>query len=75
MNPKLLAPGPNGEPIMREGSIVDREQFELMKDEYYRLRGWDVTTGLQTEMKLAELGLADVAHELKKTNLIRQNRT
>lgn len=71
MNPKLLVPGPDGKPIAREGSVVDRGQFESMKDEYYRLRGWDVATGLQTEAKLTELGLADVARELKKMNLTR----
>ena len=69
MNPKLLAPGPDGQPITRKDSVVDRGQFELMKDEYYRLRGWDVATGLQTESKLIELGLADVAGELRKMNL------
>jgi aldehyde:ferredoxin oxidoreductase len=71
MNPKLLAPGPDGQPITREGSVVDRGQFELMKDEYYRLRGWDVITGLQTESKLTELGLVDVARELRRVNLTR----
>lgn len=71
MNLKLLAPGPDGQPITREGSVVDRGQFELMKDEYYRLRGWDVITGLQTESKLTELGLVDVARELRRVNLTR----
>jgi len=70
-NPKILVPGPDGQPITRKGSVVDRGQFELMKDEYYRLRGWDVATGLQTESKLTELGLADVARELRKVNLTR----
>ena len=71
MNPELLAPGPDGQPITRKGSVVDRGQFELMKDEYYRLRGWDVITGLQTESKLTELGLVDVARELRRVNLTR----
>jgi aldehyde:ferredoxin oxidoreductase len=71
LNPKLLAPGPSGQPIMRKGSVLDRNRFELMKDEYYRLRGWDVATGLPTESKLAELGLTDVASELRKLNLTR----
>lgn len=71
MNPKLLAPGPDGQPITRKGSVVDRGQVELMKNEYYRLRGWDVVTGLQTKSKLTELGLVDVARELTKVNLTR----
>ena len=29
-------------------------------DEYYRLRGWDVTTGWPTREKLNELGLGGV---------------
>lgn len=69
MNPELLAPGPNLQPITRRGSVLKRHDFELMKDEYYRLRGWDVTTGLQTEWKLAELGLDEVASELRKAHL------
>lgn len=71
MNPELLVPGPDGQPVTRRGSVLDRDQFELMKDEYYRLRGWDVATGLPTEAKLTELGLADVAQELGKAKLTR----
>ena len=71
MNPKLLVPGPGGNPASKDGSVLDREQFELMKDEYYQLRGWDVATGFQTESKLTELGLKDVAAELKRMNLTR----
>lgn len=71
MNPKLLVPGPDGQPVSREGSVLERSRFETMKDEYYRLRGWDIATGLPTESKLIELGLADVAAELKKLKLTR----
>ena len=71
INPDLLVPGPDKQSITKEGSVLDRGQFELMKDEYYRLRGWDVGTGLQTEARLCELGLGDVASELSKSNLIR----
>lgn len=71
LNPNLLAPGPNGQPITRKGSTLDRNQFELMKDEYYSLRGWDVATGLQTESNLTRQGLSDVANELKRLNLVR----
>ena len=71
LNPNLLAPGPYGQPITRKGSTLDRNQFELMKDEYYSLRGWDVATGLQTESNLTRQGLSDVANELKRLNLVR----
>ena len=50
---------------------MDREQFELMKDEYYRLRGWDIDSGLQKKSQLCELVLVDVALELRKGNLVR----
>ncbi len=41
-----------------------------MTDEYYDLRGWDVITGLQTESKLRELELSDIADELARRGLI-----
>jgi len=71
LNPDLLAPGPEGRPITRKGSVLDRGQIEFMKDEYYRLRGWDIATGLQTASKLKELGLDDVANWLTELNLTR----
>jgi aldehyde:ferredoxin oxidoreductase len=36
------------------GAVLELEQ---MLDEYYRVRGWDVRTGLPTEKKLQVLGL------------------
>jgi aldehyde:ferredoxin oxidoreductase len=39
------------------GVYMTREQFEGMKDEYYRLNGWDPVTGNPTPEKLASLGL------------------
>ncbi|MDY6835556.1 MAG: aldehyde ferredoxin oxidoreductase N-terminal domain-containing protein [Chloroflexota bacterium] len=63
-NPECMVPGKNGEPFSRKGMVVDRDQFEKMKDEYYEVRGWDVTTGLQKKAKLEELGLGDVAQKL-----------
>ena len=71
MNPDLLAPGPDGKPITRRGAVLKREQFELMKDEYYGLRGWDIATGLQKQSKLSEMALADVANKLAELNLTR----
>ena len=43
---------------------VPKEAFEKAKDEYYRLRDWDVDTGWPTGRKLRELGLEDVAGKL-----------
>ena len=49
---------------------MDREEFERMKDEYYRLRGWDVASGLQTKKKLDELGLEDIMVDLEQRELV-----
>jgi aldehyde:ferredoxin oxidoreductase len=53
------------------GAKVDRADFENLKSEYYRLRGWDVESGLPTEKKLKELKLEDVAADLKSRGLLR----
>jgi aldehyde:ferredoxin oxidoreductase len=63
-NPDCLVPGKNGEVFSRKGMVVDRSEFEKMKDAYYAYRGWDVPTGLQTRTKLEALGLADIAEAL-----------
>jgi aldehyde:ferredoxin oxidoreductase len=64
-----LAPGPHGQTISRKGKVVDRSRFERLKDEYYRLRGWDIATGLPTVAKLEQLSLGDIAAALKKNGL------
>jgi len=69
-NPECLVPGVGGEVISRKGAVVDRDRFEEMKSEYYQLRDWDVDSGLQPEEKLKELGLSDIAAELKKGGLL-----
>ena len=50
--------------------MVDRDKFEKMKDEYYKLRNWDVATGLQTKKSLEDLDLEDVAKDLEKRGLL-----
>lgn len=70
MNPKCLAPGKDGEITSRVGMVMDREEFERMKDEYYQLRGWDVATGLQTRTKLEELGLQEIAQGMEQGALV-----
>jgi aldehyde:ferredoxin oxidoreductase len=52
--------------------VVDRQEFERMKDEYYRIRGWDIATGLQTRQPLESLGLKDVADDLEQRGLLGQ---
>lgn len=70
INPDTVMPGKNGELVSRVGAVVDRDQFEQMKTDYYRLRGWDVKTGYPTKAKLEELGLADIVPDLAKRGLV-----
>jgi len=69
-NPDCIVPGRNGEVFSRKGMVLDRQKFEKMKDEYYAIRGWDVSTGLQTKTKLEELGLDDIAETLQHEDLL-----
>jgi aldehyde:ferredoxin oxidoreductase len=69
-NPELLSPGKGDEVVSKKGAVLDREKFEEVKDEYYSLRGWDVSTGLQTRAKLEELGLKDMVEDLERSGLI-----
>ncbi|MFQ5483870.1 MAG: aldehyde ferredoxin oxidoreductase N-terminal domain-containing protein [Desulfobacterales bacterium] len=69
-NPDCIVPGRNGEVFSRKGMVLDRQKFEKMKDEYYALRGWDISTGLQTKTKLEALGLGDIAKTLQQEDLL-----
>jgi len=74
LNPECLAPGKGGNILSRKGSVVNRSDFEQMKDEYYQLRQWDVGTGLQTRERLEELGLKDIADDLEHRGLVAEAR-
>ncbi len=50
----MLDPLPDGP---AQGMVLDRSTLELMKDSYYELRGWDVTSGIPSPAKLHELDL------------------
>jgi len=69
-NADCLVPGKGGEVVSRRGAVVDRNEFEKMKDEYYHLRGWDVATGLQTREALDKVGLSDMAQDLNNRGLL-----
>jgi len=69
-NIDCLVPGKDGEVLSRKGKVVDKDQFERMKDEYYEIRQWDVATGLQTGETLNNLGLTEVAEDLAKRGLL-----
>lgn len=47
-----------------KGIRLPKEKFDLMLNEYYIVRGWDVETGFPTREKLEELGLKYIADEL-----------
>lgn len=49
-----------------KGETIDPEEFEVMLDEYYELRGWDKETGIPRRDKLEKAGLQDVAEELAR---------
>ena len=46
------------------GMRIDSPTLEVLKDAYYRIRGWDPATGIPTPGKLAELELGDLAARL-----------
>lgn len=45
---------------------LDPVKWEVIKDEFYQIRGWDIKTGWPTRAKLEELGLPDVAAQLNR---------
>jgi aldehyde:ferredoxin oxidoreductase len=49
-----------------KGKLLDRAKFEKMKDEYYKLRGWDTETSWPERKTYERLGLKDVANSLQK---------
>lgn len=69
-NPECIAPGKGRERISRKGCILDKNDFERLKEEYYALRGWDIETGLQTYPRLKELDLEDIAGDLDQLGLL-----
>ncbi len=70
VNPDCLVAGRNGEIVSRKGAVLDREEFEKMKSEYYEIRGWDAASGRQTKACLLRAGLAEVADDLEGRGLL-----
>jgi len=65
-NPDLYLPGSGDEIISRKGKALARDEFEQMRDEYYRLRGWDGETGFITREKLMGLKLQEIIEALNE---------
>jgi len=70
-NPDCIVPGKGGELFSRKDIVLDRQDFEKLKSDFYGIRGWDVPSGLQKRAKLEELGLKDVAATLEREGLLR----
>lgn len=62
------------EPLKREDGKtrkLPKERVDQLLDRYYKLRGWDVETGVPTRWKLNELQLGDVADQLLRSKHLR----
>ena len=70
LNSECKAPGKDGAITSRKDTVIERDKFEAMKDEYYKLRGWDVATGLQTKAQLEGIGLGDIVNEMEEWGLV-----
>jgi aldehyde:ferredoxin oxidoreductase len=49
-----------------KGELLDVDKFNKMLDGYYKVREWDIETGIATREKLENLGLKYIADELEK---------
>ena len=70
-DPECIVPGKNGEIVSKEGAVIDRQEFETLKDEYYGLRGWDIETGLPKATTLKNFDMADIAEDLAQRGLLK----
>ena len=59
-----------GKAVSRKGNVVERGDFERLKDEYYQLRGWSTAEGFPTRERLEGLDLRDVANTLSHDGLL-----
>jgi aldehyde:ferredoxin oxidoreductase len=46
--------------------VANKGKFERMRNEFYKLRGWNPETGIPTDSKLRSLDLDDVAEEISR---------
>ena len=58
---RVMVPGPGETVVNVTGKTLDKDRFVSMLKEYYRLRGWDETTGLPCTETLADLELDDLS--------------
>ncbi len=70
-DPDCLVLGNNDQVVSKKGNVLDKDDFEKMKSEYYELRGWDIESGLPTGRVLEELDLGEVAQDLATLGLLK----
>ena len=70
-----LAPRTMEEPLKGEGpskgQYITQEMLGGMLDEYYKLRGWDIETGVPLPDTLRRLDLGDVENRLEEMHALR----
>jgi aldehyde:ferredoxin oxidoreductase len=64
INPEYKMPGSEGK--LFTATTVNRDYFEQVMDDYYRVRGWDRETGLFTKEMLIGLDLEDLITPLQE---------
>jgi aldehyde:ferredoxin oxidoreductase len=52
--------------VNTKGQYIDKSRFEGFKSRFYKLQGWEESTGYPTKSTLTSLGLNAVADELKQ---------
>ena len=54
------------------GHKCDKEKWDEMLNKYYELHGWDKESGLQTLKCLMEIGMDDIAENLRRVGKLRK---
>lgn len=54
----------------QKGAVLDRKKYDNLLTRYYKHRGW-TNEGIPTEKTLKELGLQDIAGDLKKRKVLK----
>lgn len=70
INPDYKMPGKEGQ--LFTATTVNRDYFKQVMDDYYRVRGWDVETGLFTTEVLTNLDLTDLIPELEEKGFLKE---
>ena len=65
-DPQCMVPGPRGHRVSQIGSLISFKDYERLRAEYYQIRQWDISSGMQTAKLLRRLDLPDIAAKLFK---------